>query len=86
MREISVRDANQNFSQVIAAAERGETIVVTKNGRPVAKITPQSQDPASDPEWRARFAALKESLRSKRGSGRRVGAITEDDKYGGDPA
>src|SRR5208337_437710 len=25
MREISVREANQNFSQVIAAAERGET-------------------------------------------------------------
>ena len=86
MREISVRDANQNFSQVIAAAERGETIVVTKNGRPVAKITPQPHDRASDPEWRASFAALKESLRSKRGSGRRVGAITEDDKYGDDPA
>jgi prevent-host-death family protein len=81
-----VRDANQNFSQVIAAAERGETIVVTKNGRPVAKITPQSEDPASDPEWRTSFAALKESLRSKRGSGRRAGAIIEDDKYGDDPA
>jgi prevent-host-death family protein len=84
MREISVREANQNFSQVIAAAERGETIVVTKNGRPVAKITPQSQDRASDPEWRASFAALKESLGSKRGSGRLVGTIAEDDKYGDD--
>mgnify|MGYP001792370330 CR=1 FL=1 len=35
MREMSVREANQNFSQVIAAAERGETIVITKNGTPV---------------------------------------------------
>lgn len=88
MREISVREANQNFSQVIAAAERGETIVVTKNGRPVAKITPQSEDRASDPEWRASFVALEKSLRSKRGAGRRVGAITEDDTYGDgdDPA
>jgi prevent-host-death family protein len=84
MREITVREANQNFSQVIAAAERGETIVVTKNGRPVAKITPQPQDRTSDPEWRASFAALKKSLRSKRGSGTRVGTITEDDKYGND--
>lgn len=82
MREMSVREANQNFSQVIAAAERGETIVVTKNGRPVAKISPQSHDRAGDPEWRASFAALEESLRSKRGSGRRVGTITEDDQYG----
>ena len=48
MREMSVREANQNFSQVIAAAERGETIVVTKNGRPVAKISPQSHDRAGD--------------------------------------
>jgi prevent-host-death family protein len=83
MREISVREANQNFSQVIAAAERGETIVVTKNGRPVAKITPQPHDRARDPDWRASFAALKESLRAKCGSGR-VGTITENDKYGDD--
>lgn len=82
MREITVREANQNFSQVIAAAERGETIVVTKNGRPVAKITPQSEDRTADPEWRTNFAALRESLRSKRGSDYRVGTIAEDDKYG----
>ena len=86
MREISVRDANQNFSQVIAAAERGETIVVTKNGRPVARITPQAEDRSSDPEWRASFVALEKSLHSKRGSGRRVGVITEDDLYGDDTA
>jgi prevent-host-death family protein len=85
MREMTVREANQNFSQVIAAAERGETIVVTKNGRPVAKITPQPEDRASDPEWRTSFAALRKSLRSKRGHGFRVGTITEDDKYGAEP-
>jgi prevent-host-death family protein len=84
--EITIREANQNFSQVIAAAERGETIIVTKNGRPVAKITPQSEDRASDPEWRAGFAALKKSLRSKRATGYSVGTITEDEKYGDDAA
>jgi prevent-host-death family protein len=82
MREMTVREANQNFSQVIAAAERGETIVITKNGTPVAKIAPQTADRASDPEWRSAFATLKKSLRSKRASSYRVGAITEDDKYG----
>jgi prevent-host-death family protein len=84
MREMSVREANQNFSQVIAAAERGETIVITKNGTPVAKITPQPADRARDPAWRAAFAALEKSLRSKRATGYRVGAITEDDRYGDD--
>jgi len=86
MREMSVRDANQNFSQVIAAAEHGETIIITKNGTPVARISPLPQDRASDPQWRAAFHALKKSLRSKRATGYRVGSITEDDKYDGDPS
>ena len=86
MREISVREANQNFSQVIAAAERGETIVVTKNGRPVAKISPQSKDRPRDAEWQASLASLEQSLRSKRGSGHRVGTIAEDDIYDDDEA
>ena len=86
MREMSVREANQNFSQLIAAAERGETIVITKNGIPVARISPQPADRASDPQWRSAFAALKKSLRSKRGTGYRVRPITEEDQYGSDPA
>jgi prevent-host-death family protein len=83
MREMSVREANQNFSQLIAAAERGETIVITKNGTPVAKLSPQGPDRAADPQWRAAFKVLEKSLRSKRAIGYRVGPISEDDKYGG---
>lgn len=86
MREMTVRQANQNFSQVISAAESGETIVITKNGKPVAKITPQTADRTSDPEWRTAFAELRKSLRAKRATGYRVGTIAEDDKYGDDPA
>jgi prevent-host-death family protein len=82
MRQMTVREANQNFSQVIAAAERGETIVITKNGTPVARIAPQAADRTNDPEWRSTFALLKKNLRAKRASGYRVGTITEDDKYG----
>ncbi len=86
MQEMTVREANQNFSKLIAAAERGETIVITKNGTPVAKIVPQTADLSSDPEWRKAFEALEASLRSKRATGFRVGTITEDDKYGDDAA
>ncbi|HWE05077.1 MAG TPA: type II toxin-antitoxin system prevent-host-death family antitoxin [Rhizomicrobium sp.] len=83
MREMSVREANQNFSQVIAAAERGETIIVTKNGVPVARIAPQPLDRREDPDWQAAHRALVQSLRTKPARGYRVGRITEDDKYGG---
>lgn len=84
MREMSVREANQNFSQVIAAAERGETIVITKNGAPVAKITPQSADPTQDRAWQSMHDALVESFKAKRDTGFRLGDITEADKYGDD--
>lgn len=80
MREISIREASQNFSQVIAAVEQGETIVITRNGKPVVKITPQQADRSQ--EWQAAREALAKSLRDKPATGFRVGKITEDDKYG----
>jgi prevent-host-death family protein len=81
MREISIRQASRNFTRIIMAAERGETIVITRNGIPVARISPRARNRADDPQWRSAFAALKKSLRSKRGFSYRVGRITEDDTY-----
>ncbi|TAK55718.1 MAG: type II toxin-antitoxin system prevent-host-death family antitoxin [Gammaproteobacteria bacterium] len=81
MREMSVREANQNFSQLISAAERGETIVITKNGTPVARISPQRSDRSGDPEWCAAFKALERCLRSKPATGYRVGRILESELY-----
>ena len=83
---MTVRKASQIFPELIAAVKRGETIVITKNGTPVARITPQTVDRTNDPEGRSAFAALKKSLRSKRATGYRVGTITEHDNYGGDAA
>ncbi len=85
MREMSVREANQNFSRVIAAAEQGETHC-HKNGVPVARIAPQAADRSADPQWRAAYEDLVSSLRAKRATGFRVGRITEDDKYGDEEA
>jgi prevent-host-death family protein len=83
MREMSVREANQNFSQVIAAAEAGETIIITKNGVPVARIMPQTADHSADPAWAEAHAALAQSLRRPRAAVA-VGAISEEDLYGDD--
>jgi prevent-host-death family protein len=77
MREMSVREANQNFSRLIAEVEKGETVIITKNGRTVAKVVPQP-----DPEWRAAHERLMAFLRSRPDDGYRVGRITEEDKYG----
>ena len=82
MREVSVREANQNFSRLIADVEGGETVIITKNGRPVAKVAPQPADRREIPN----------GVRPMRGwwpiwavgavDGYRVGKITEEDKYG----
>ena len=37
---IGAYEAKTKFSELIARAEKGETFVVTRNGRPVARIAP----------------------------------------------
>ena len=83
MREMSVREANQNFSKVIAEAEAGETIIIIKNGKSVAKISPAPEDLSHDPERRAARDALLAHLSRPRPS-ISVGTITEADKYDDD--
>lgn len=80
----SVREANQNFSKLIAEVERGETVVVTKNGRPVAEVRPVPEDRTKDPAWQAAYERMVALLESKPRTGYRVGKITEEDKYGDD--
>lgn len=79
---MSIREANQNFSRLIAEVERGETVIITKNGRPVAKVAPQPADRRDDPEWRAAYERLMANMRDRPDDGYRVGKITEEDKYG----
>jgi prevent-host-death family protein len=38
--EMSVRKARAQFAHALAAAERGERVTITKNGRPVAELGP----------------------------------------------
>lgn len=40
LQTISLREANQNFSRLIAAVERGEGFVITRRGCEVARLTP----------------------------------------------
>ena len=79
---MSIREANQNFSRLIAEVERGETVIITKNGRPVAKVAPRPADRRDDPEWRAAYERLMANMRDRPDDGYRVGKITEEDKYG----
>lgn len=40
MTTVNVYEAKSSFSKLIARAEAGETIIVARNGRPVAQLGP----------------------------------------------
>ncbi len=40
MRELGVLEAKNRLSELLDAVERGENIVITRRGRPVAKLVP----------------------------------------------
>lgn len=82
MRRTTVRDANQNFSKLIAEVEQGETVLITKNGRTVAELRPRADDPREDPEWRAAYERMVQLMKDTPATGYRVGKITMEDKYG----
>jgi prevent-host-death family protein len=67
---ISLREANQNFSRLIAAVERGEMFAITRRGREVAHLTPSNRVARASPEAGAAEsipltqAALAERMRT----------------------
>ncbi|WP_369077218.1 type II toxin-antitoxin system Phd/YefM family antitoxin [Paractinoplanes aksuensis] len=40
MRSVSATEASGHFSDLLGAVERGETVTVTRDGRPVAEMRP----------------------------------------------
>jgi prevent-host-death family protein len=60
---ITLRDANQRFSRCVREVEGGEEFVITRNGRPVARLVPAGGKRVLTPEQeaaRARALAVME--------------------------
>ncbi len=47
MREVQIADAKAHLPQLIDAVERGETVIITRHGRAVARIVPETEGRAS---------------------------------------
>lgn len=45
MRHVSLQEAEENFSDLMSAAESGETIIVEKAGKPVVRFEPAEKAP-----------------------------------------
>ena len=53
MRSIQAAEAKSHLSSLLDEVERGETIVITRHGKPIARLVPDADDRA------ARIARLK---------------------------
>ncbi len=65
MKRVSMREANQNFSGVIADVESGERFIVERRGVPVAEIIPfrkASHDAKREKEIQEYFKLLDKGL------------------------
>jgi len=45
MDTVSIREARKRLSELIAAAERGESVIITRRGREVALLAPLARKP-----------------------------------------
>ena len=66
MREIQASEAKTHLPQLLDAVERGEIIVITRHGRAIARIVPES-------EYRqAEIRAAIDGIKALRGSGAKL--------------
>lgn len=61
MKTFAVVDARKHFSEILAAVEAGEEVVITRRGKSVARLVPQRPQSAADifaPLWEEGFEDL----------------------------
>jgi prevent-host-death family protein len=60
--EVGAFEAKNTFGTLLDRVERGEEIVITRHGKPVARLVPTAGHPYKD-RIRAAFERLRESAR-----------------------
>ncbi len=61
--QISLREANQHLSRYIKSVERGEELVITRRGKPVARLVPVSAERQLSPEQQAALERTRKRMR-----------------------
>ena len=62
MKSVTARAANQGFSKLLAEAAGGEEIVITRRGKPVAKLVPV-ETAKTDEERERAIERMREHMR-----------------------
>jgi prevent-host-death family protein len=76
METVTEEDTNKNFSQILRRVRAGESLVITSDGTPVAKLIPFSADNERAEAARARVIARLRELTPAN-----LGTFTRDQAY-----
>jgi prevent-host-death family protein len=60
MREVGAFEAKTHLSELLSAVEAGETVTITRRGKPIAQLVPMATDRAAAMK---RLVALREHVR-----------------------
>ena len=70
MRDIQASDAKTHLPQILDEVERGETVRITRHGRPIARIVPEAN---------RRQAEIEKAVANIRALRRHTGKITVEE-------
>lgn len=75
MKTVSITEFRKHMSSLFSEIERGESIIVSRYGRPIAEIIPFSEKEYEVPSWKkpgikleVEGAALSEAILEERGN------------------
>ena len=59
---VSIRDANQHLSRYLERVEQGAEIIITRRGKPIARVLPMESRPSLSDAQRAARERLRERM------------------------
>ena len=74
--QVSLREANQHLSRYVAAVEQGGEVLITRRGRPVARLTGIPERKRLSREQRLALARLTAGVRPLK-----IGRVRREDLY-----
>ncbi|MDP6787056.1 MAG: type II toxin-antitoxin system prevent-host-death family antitoxin [Rhodospirillales bacterium] len=78
MKTVSAREANQSFSKLLGEAAGGEEVIITKRGKPVAKLVSVEESGPDEERQRAIERMVKRMRRGIKLGGR---GFTRDEMH-----
>jgi prevent-host-death family protein len=78
VRQLGTYEVKTHLAELLQAVEQGDTIIVTRRGKPIAKIEPYRRPPMAIDSMAQEFGRLRRSL--KRGGALR-GSIEEGRRF-----